>query len=410
MSERRRVWAETDLSALRENYARARRSLPTGCGITGVVKADAYGHGAEVVSRALEELGIDQLAVGDADEAVTLREAGILTPILVLGASLEAEIPALVEARVIPSIHSPDRIAHFAREAQRAGVRLAVHLFVDTGMSRLGVNPENALEHLRAIAAEPSLVLVGLGTHLASPEQELWSREQLARFDGVLFAARSAGLLPPRVHVASSLPLDRYPESSHDMVRLGGALYGLHPDPSRLGPDAGRPVLSLRTQVIHVRDLPSGAPVGYGGTFVTRRPTRLATLPVGYHDGFPHSLSNRGQVLIRGARAPVVGRVSMDYVTIDVTEVPEAATGDTVTILGEDGGDRIHAAELAAWAGTVCYEIPSRLGPRVARVVRDDRSPPRSAVPPAGERRFERHRGRTAAGAAGETGEEITSG
>jgi len=409
VNDRRRVWAEIDLGALRANHARARRSLPGGCGITGVVKADAYGHGAVPVSRALEEEGIDQLAVGDADEAVQLREAGIRTPILVLGASIEAEIPALIAARVIPSIHSPERIAHFAREANRAGVRLPVHLFVDTGMSRLGVNAERALEHLRAIADEPSLVLVGLGTHLASPEQEVWSREQLARFDAVIFAARSAGLLPPRVHVASSLPLDRYPESSHDMVRLGGALYGLHPDLSRLGPAAGTPVLSLRTQVIHLRDLPSDAPVGYGGTFVTRRATRLATLPVGYHDGFPHSLSNRGQVLIRGVRAPVVGRVSMDYVTIDVTEVPAASTGDTVTILGEDGGDRIHAAELAAWAGTVCYEIPSRLGPRVVRIVRDDRPAQRSALPPAGERRFER-RDRTVAGAIGEPGEEMATG
>ncbi len=377
----------------------------------GVVKADAYGHGAVSVSHALAAERIEMLGVGDADEAITLREAGITAPILVLGASLKEEIPDLVAQRVIPSIHSPERIAQFAEAARRAAVRLPVHLFVDTGMCRLGVAPERVLEHLRSIADESSLVLVGIGTHLASPEQELFSREQLARFDSVLFAARSAGLLPPRVHVASSLPLDRYPESSHNLVRLGGALFGLVPTEEQRVSDPPTPVLSLRTQVVHLRDLPSGSPVGYGGTFVTRRPSRIATLPVGYHDGFPLALSNRAQVLVLGQRVPVVGRVSMDYVTIDVTEVPGVATGDTVTIVGEDGGGRIHAAEVAEWAGTICYEIPSRLGPRVVRVVRNEKQPQRSSRPPAGERRFGgRAREESAAGAAGETGEETASG
>ena len=366
MSSRRRVWAEIDVRALCDNLTLARARLPSHTAVLGVVKADAYGHGAVPISRALAGAGISMLGVGDAHEAIELREAGIDTSILVLGASLESEIPALIRHRVVPSIHSPDRIATFAAAARNAGVRLPVHLLIDTGMSRLGVTPERAIEHLSAIANEPALVLAGVGTHLASPDQQAFSREQIARFESVLRGAIIAGVRPPVVHIANSIPLDRYPETCHDMVRLGGFLYGLRPEACG-NIEAPRPVLSLRTEVAYLRDHPAGTAIGYGGSYVTHRPSRLATLPVGYHDGFPHALSNRGEVLVRGKRAPVVGLVTMDYVCVDVTEIPDVATGEMVTILGKDGDDTILAGDVARWAGTIPYEIPCRLGPRVER-------------------------------------------
>ena len=338
MSSDRRVWADIDLGVLRENLRLAHARIPAHTAVLGVVKADAYGHGAVPVSRALAAAGISMLGVGDAHEAIELREARIETPILVLGATLEPEIPALIRHRIVPTIHSPDRIATFARAAREAGVRLPVHLLIDTGMSRLGVTPERALEHLIAIAAEPALTLAGVGTHLASPDQEPFSREQIARFSSVLHGAVAAGVRPPLVHIASSLPLAHYPETCHDMVRLGGFLYGLrHVEPA--GMEAPKPVLSLRTEVAYLRDHPAGTAIGYGGSYVTPRPSRLATLPVGYHDGLPFAVSNRGEVLVRGKRAPVVGRVTMDYVCIDVTEIPGVETGETVTMIGDDGDD-----------------------------------------------------------------------
>ena len=380
MSSSRRVWAEIDLGALRENLALARARLPRETQILGVVKADAYGHGAVSISRALSAASIAMLGVGDAHEAIELRDAGLRDPILVLGATLEGEIPDLIEHRIIPTIHSPDRIGTFADAAARANVTLPVHLLVDTGMSRLGVTPECALDHLRAIATEPSLRLAGIGTHLASPDQPAFSREQIARFQGVIDRAAIAGLRPPLVHVASSTPLDRYPETCHDMVRLGGFLYGLRPNTPGTD-DTPRPVLSLRTEVAYLRDHPAGTPIGYGCSYVTERQTRLATLPIGYHDGFPHTVSNRAEVLVRGKRAPVRGRVTMDYVMVDVTEIPGVETGDPVTIIGEDAGAQILASEVAEWAKTICYEIPCRLGPRVERVVLDRSSKPERMSP-----------------------------
>lgn len=381
-THRPRVWAEIDLDALRANVERARRRIPSRTRILGVVKADAYGHGAVRVSHALADAGVTLLGVGDAGEGIALRESGVDSSILVLGACLDSEVRELIEHRVTPTIHSPERIEFFARAAERAGVRLPVHLLVDTGMCRLGVTPEHAVEHLHAIAREPALRLEGIGTHLATPRQELFSREQLARFERVVLAAHAEGLRPPQVHVASSVPLGRYPEATHDVVRLGGFLYGIVDEEAARDADAPRPVMALRTQVVYLRDLPAGTAVGYGGTFVTERPTRLATLPVGYHDGIPVSLSNRAEVLVRGRRVPSVGRVTMDYLMIDVTAVPGVETGDTVTILGEDARERITAAELAERAGTVLYEIPSRLGPRVVREVRTGSSPGSAAPAP----------------------------
>ena len=363
-----RVWAEIDLDRITHNLEVCRRLLSGRCRVLGVVKADAYGHGAIPIASALERSGVTMLGVGDSQEAIRLRESGIVAPILVLGAVVDGEVPDLIRHGVTPTVHSPDRIETFDRLARKLDVPLTVHLLVDTGMARLGVTPSRALNHLRAIEASSHLRLGGVGTHLAAPGDDLaFTGEQIAEFRAVIEAAAREGIHPPRLHVVSSQALTRYPDAHFDMARIGGYLYGLSSGELPIGVE---PVLSLYTQVVYLRDVPEGTPVGYGSTFVTRRKSRIATLPVGYHDGLSHALSNRAEVLVRGRRAPVIGRVTMDYVTVDVTDVPGAAIGDRVTIIGADGGERVTARELAERSLTIPYEIPCQLGNRVQRYFR----------------------------------------
>lgn len=360
-----RVWAEIDLQAIADNLELCRDQLCESCQVLGVVKGDAYGHGAGPVAAVLERNGIAMLGVGDSHEAIQLREAGIGAPILILGAVVEGEMPELIRHRITPTVHSPERIQAFDRIARSLGIRLAVHLLIDTGMGRLGVSPRHAVEHLRAIFAARNLELEGIGTHLASTvEDPDFTRLQIALFQHAIDEARAEGMTLPRLHVASSSAILDFPESHFDMVRVGGFLYGIAPTPL---PAGMRAPLSLCTQIVSIRDFPAGSPISYGGTSRTPAPSRIATLPVGYHDGYLHQLSNRAEVLIRGARAPVVGRITMDYITVDVTRIPGAAVTDRVTLLGEDGKERISAADLARWGGTIPYEVPSHLGARVRR-------------------------------------------
>lgn len=368
-----RVWADIDLGQLARNLEHCRRLVPPYCSVLGVVKADAYGHGALPVAEELERNDVFMLGVGDSNEAISLREAGITTPILVLGAVVDGEIPELVRHRILPMVHSPERIEVFQRAAHRLGVQMPVHLLIDTGMGRLGVTPARAGEHVRAILAAPNLRLKGVGTHLASAiEDPAFTREQLARFERCLAETKASGVPIPVLHAASSGALLRYPEAHYNMVRVGGFLYGVAAEPL---PTGIRPILSLYTQIVYLRDHPADTPIGYGGTWRSPGPARLATLPVGYHDGYLHSLSNHAEVLVRGMRAPVVGRVTMDYVTIDVTRIPGAAVGDRVTLIGADGEEEITAREIARLAATIAYAIPCHLGNRVRRFYRSDDAP-----------------------------------
>ena len=368
-----RVWVDVDLDQLARNLAACRRLLRSGCGVLGVVKADAYGHGAVPVARALEASGIAMLGVGDSHEAIRLREAGIRSPMLILGAVVEGEIPDLIRHGITPMIHSPERIALFHREAARLRCTLPVHLLVDTGMSRLGLTPGKIVEHLRTLRALPNVTLRGIGTHLASPvEDPGFTRLQLDRFASVLEAARTMGVRVPLRHAASSAALQLYPEAHLDLVRVGGLLYGVSVGPR---PEGVRPVLSLNTQIVYLRDHPAETPIGYGGTYHTRRRTRVATLPIGYHDGYLHHLSNRAEVLVHGRRVPVVGGVTMDYVMIDVTDVPGASVGDHVTLIGENGQECVTVEELAGLAETTPYEIPCQIGNRVRRFYRQTHFP-----------------------------------
>lgn len=363
-----RVWADIDLSRIVNNLEACRSLLPPRTRVLGVVKADAYGHGAHRISSTLADHGVAMLGVGDSNEAIQLRERGIETRILVLGAVVDGEIDDLIQHHIIPTVHSPDRIDAFQKAAALQGIVLPVHLLIDTGMSLLGVTPARAIDHLRAIHAAPNLDLQGIGTHLASPLSDRgFSELQLHRFETVLADARAAGLPTGQIHSLASAAVERYTPSCGDMVRVGGFLYGI--GKGGLWPGT-QPALALRSQIVHFRDLPAGTPISYDGTFVTERATRVATIPVGYHDGYVTQLSNRAEVLVRGQRAPILGRVTMDYTIIDVSDIRDAAVGDQVTLLGDDGRDTITAHELAAWAGMPSYAIPSLLGNRVKRIYR----------------------------------------
>ncbi|MGE4618631.1 MAG: alanine racemase [Planctomycetota bacterium] len=359
-----RTWATIDLDIVASNLELLRCLLPEKK-ILGVVKADAYGHGSIPISRRLADENIDYLGVGTSREALDLRKSNIDTPILVLGALIDSELDLLIDQNISVTIHSSSRIKLLDEIAQKRGQTLGVHLLVDTGMSRLGVSPEQAFIHGSEIDRCPGLRFEGIGTHLPTPgSTPIVARQQEILHD-IVNNLENAGIGPLLVHIDASEAALRHPDPTAGMVRLGGALYGFFrhlPAGKEL-----KAVLNLHSQVVYLRDHPPHQPIGYGGTFVTARQSRLATVPIGYHDGFSSALSNRGQVIIRGQRVPVVGRVTMDYCMVDVTDVPGTVVGDEVTLIGTDGDATITAEEIADWSGTLPYEVTCLLGSRVER-------------------------------------------
>jgi alanine racemase len=374
-----RTWTEIDVGALGRNLETVRR-LSGGAEVMLVVKADAYGHGAVGVAVNLLGRGVRYLGVGDSGEALELRRAGVTAPILVLGAIVRGEMEAVIRGGISVTAHSSFRVRALARAAERMGARVRVHLKVDTGMGRLGCAPQRAPALAREVVRSPWLELEGVATHLATPgpEGSVETTRQLARFRRVLDLLHAEGIDPPWRHALASGGLAFHEASDFNMVRPGIAVYGIRPHPAaRLDLE---PALSWRTQVVYLRDHRRGARVGYGGTWRAPGPTRIATLPVGYSDGYRLALSNKAHVLVRGRRAPVVGRVSMDYVTVDVTDVPGVAVDDEVTLVGRDGDECVRVEDLASWAETIPYEILCGIGRRVHRTYVDGRA---SASPPA---------------------------
>jgi alanine racemase len=370
LDTRARVWAEIDLAALEQNFRHMLSRAPAGTKTLAVLKADAYGHGATICATKLAELGVSMIGVGDSREALELRAAGVEAPVLILGAIVEGEMRAVVENDVASCIHSAQRAKLLSVVAQALGKRARVHLKVDTGMGRLGVRPEIARELAGAIARDPWLELEGICTHYGSAASPVpfHTSEQVTSFVKLLQDVRADGVAAPLVHASNSAALFSTLSEHFTMIRVGLGLYGINPGNLPVGESPVKPVLSLRTQVVFLKDLPAGSPVGYNRTLVTKRPTRIAILPFGYSDGYPYALSNRAHVLVRGELVPVVGAVSMDYTTIDVTDVRDVQVGEEVTVIGSSGKRRIGVEDLARAIGTIPYEITARLGRRVARV------------------------------------------
>jgi alanine racemase len=364
-----RTWATVDLAAVRHNVGLV-RALVEPAGVAAVVKANAYGHGAPEVARAAVEAGAAVLAVASAEEGIELREAGLDAPILIIGASLPSDAKAILAYDLAACLSPPAMLDALRAEARRRRRRARVHLMVDLGMSRDGIAPEEAVALARRLATTPELELEGVATHFpdADEEDRELTERVIAEFAGLCAEIESVGPRPSYYHVANSAGLLRFPRARFNLVRAGIMLYGMAGAPSLEGLAPWQPVLSWRTQVVGLRGVPAGTPVGYNHTYVTARPTVLATLPVGYYDGYVRAYSNNAEVLIRGRRAPVVGRVSMDYITVDVGGIAGVEVGDMATLLGRDGEECIPAEELARRRGTIPYEVTCAIGPRVRRM------------------------------------------
>lgn len=380
----RPTYAEIDLSAIVANVALACRLAGPETRVMAVVKADAYGHGAVPVARVALAAGATWLGVAIPEEAIPLREAGIACGILVLGPVAPEQAELVADHDLEQCVCDPAQAEALDRAARARGRVLALHLKVDTGMGRVGLRPGEVRGVAEKIRALPSVRLAGLMTHFADAEADEpgFAREQLARFAD---AARDLAAVPqggmPLRHAANSAALLFLPEARLDLVRPGIMLYGYHPRGPRGGPEPPlRPALRLRTAISQIRDVARGESVSYGRTFVAPRDLRVATLPVGYADGCGRLLSNRGQVLIRGQRVPIVGRVCMDMTMVDVSSLPDVRVGDEAVLIGRQGADEITADEAAELQGTISYEVLCRIGPRVPRVY----LPPSPSVLPLG--------------------------
>ena len=366
---RGRAWAEVDLDAVRHNVRTIRDHA--GVALMAVVKADAYGLGAPDVSRAALDAGASYLGVATPHEALTLRHAGINAPIQILGSLLDDEVDVALQARTTLTLHSLSDLHRVAHAARRLGRRPAVHVMVDVGMARHGISPSQALDLLRSASKERAVRLDGFMTHLpcASDPDLARTRAQVAAFAGLTRRAAAQGHLPPRVHAAASAGLFRLPEARFTQVRAGIALGGVDPGGLRAAGADLRPALSVHTKITHLRKVPKGSSVGYGGRWTAPRPSRLAVLGVGYGDGVLYSLTGHdAHVLIQGRPCPLVGTVMMDYLLADVTHLPSLPKrGDVATLIGSQRQRSIPLEEQAERAGVIPYALSCSLGSSLPR-------------------------------------------
>jgi alanine racemase len=368
-----RSWVEVSRPQIAANFRAIRAAVGDRVEIMPVVKADAYRHGAVEVSRTLEDQGARWLAVGNTEEGVQLRDAGIKSRILVMADFLPFTRETMLAYGLTPVIHTLEDLAELDRLAQVREEKIRFHFKVDSGLSRLGVRWD-APELPEAVAAARHLELEGLMSHFASAAnyQTKQTDEQIAAFDRLRGHLAALGIFPRFVHLSASIPVAYGRRAAwRDMVRPGHAIYG-YVSPAR-GHAPARvlnvaPALSWRATVLSVKEIPAGALVGYGGMFRASEPMRVATLAAGYADGIPHKLSNRGNVIVHGQQAPIVGAVSMDMTTVDVTHVPRTRTGDAVTLLGTEGSERVDAQQIAKIAGTISYSVLCGIHARVKRV------------------------------------------
>lgn len=374
LEQYQRTCACIDLDAVCSNLTSIKEHLADKTGIMAVIKADAYGHGAAWVARILEEMeAVTGYAVATAEEALLLRRKGIQKPVLTLGYTFPYAWEEMIREEIRFTIFRGDTIAALADAAGRAGKKAIVHLKVDTGMSRLGILPdEEGLAFTRRVLEEKNLCLEGIYTHFARADEteKRFAQQQynvFYRFTQQI--EEECGFRIPIRHCANSAGIVGLPETGLDMVRAGIILYGLWPS-EEVSREALllRPVLSWRSRIVYCKWIQPGATISYGGTFQAKRPMRIATIPTGYGDGYPRSLSNTGYVLIRGRQAPIVGRVCMDQFMVDVTDIPEASEEDWAILLGRDGTKEITAEMLGEWSGRFNYELVCDIGRRVPRI------------------------------------------
>ena len=366
----RSTYAVIHLPALLKNIRYAKRSLKPETKFLAVIKSNAYGHGIKEVGCYLEKSGIvDMLAVAIPEEGLRLRAHGVTLPILILGVTDPDHIPAVVANDLAPAVFLPEQIYALERCAKAAGKDAHAHVKLDTGMRRIGVLDSGMLDAvLDAFDSCPHVRMDGAFTHFAKSESDpQFTKLQAQRFDAFIDRVHARGYRPI-VHAANSGATLDYPELQYDMVRFGISLYGYHPDARRTESTGLTPVLSLITHISNVKTLPAGEGVSYGLRYTTAHTTRIATLPIGYGDGYKRCLSGKSDVLIGGVRCPQVGTICMDQMMVDVTDVPNVAVGDEAVLIGRQGSEKITADDLAEKADTISYEILLSISDRVPRV------------------------------------------
>ncbi|MFN3531052.1 MAG: alanine racemase [Candidatus Brocadia sp.] len=366
----RPTWVEIDLNALRHNLLAIKKRVGPQVKILGIVKADAYGHGDYEVSKVLLNHGIEMLGIAILEEGILLRNKGIEAPLLLLGGIFEDQIDAVIHYHLIPTVYDLKLAEVISKRAHAFNRVINVHVYVDTGMGSIGVKYDRAVEFIRSLQDMRNLFIGGIYTHCScSDEKEsAFTNLQIKRFRDVLAALDAIKVAIPLKHMANSGAIISYPDTHFTMVRPGLSLYGLYPS-EEVSRDIGiRPVMSFKTRVIHIKNMEPGDVVGYGGIYRITKPTRVATLPFGYDDGYNRLLSGQGKVIIRGIKAPIIGRICMDQCFVDVTDIKDISVGDEVVIYGSQGQETISIESVAKQLNTIPYEVTCAISNRVPRI------------------------------------------
>ncbi len=370
MNNLRRAWLEIDLDAVAHNLKTIRGMMGKNSEIMAVVKANAYGHGAIEISRAALESGATWLGVGALEEGIILRKAGIKAPILLLGITPEDQVDGLLFYDLVPTVCDFQIVQALSQVATKYKKSAKIHIKIDTGMRRLGIKPGEALDFIKRVKKINNIEIEGLYTHFAAAEEDKsFTDLQFAQYKRVLEELEREGIYVPLKHVANSAAILDLPYTHLDMVRPGITLYGLFPLPETKRPIELKPVAKFKTRIIFIKKVGSGESIGYGRVYITTKQTLVATLPVGYADGYPWLLSDRGEVVIRGRKAAIMGRICMDLCMVDVTDIPGVQVGDEVVLWGKQKEEKISVEEIAEKTGTINYEIICMVDkPRVPKV------------------------------------------
>lgn len=369
---KKRVVAEISLDAIENNIKNMEGLLKRGTRMLAVIKADGYGHGALQIAVRLEQIdSVFGYATATAEEAFKLRNGGIKKPILVLGYTFPDNYEDMIRLSIRPAVFKEETAAQLSEAARAAGKRCKIHIKVDTGMSRIGLPcDDEGIRTAVKIASYDMLDVEGMFTHFARADEDdkTSAKSQFKRFNEFADKCRESGLVPEMLHCSNSAAILSMPEANMDLVRAGITMYGLSPSGEEvMEPIKLEPAMSLKSSIVYIKELPAGREISYGGIYKTDKTTRVATIPVGYADGYPRSLSNRGYVLIKGKKAPILGRVCMDQLMVDVTDIPEANEYDEVVLLGNSGGNSITAEDLGALSGRFNYELVCGISDRVPR-------------------------------------------
>jgi alanine racemase len=364
--------AEIDLGSLEFNYRQLQKRIPEGVKLLAVVKADAYGHGAIPISLKLEKLGVAYLGVAISDEGVELRKGGVKAPILILGGIYKEGVDQVLQFDLTPVVFQKETLRLLTKAAERWQKKVRVHLKVDTGMGRLGVPLNLWPTFLKELKRFPEIEIEGILSHFSmTDEEESFTTHQWREFQEAVALAKEMGISYKYFHIANSGTLIAFPSYLGNLVRPGIMLYGAYPSLTFQDLIQLKPVMTLKTRIHFLKSVAPGTRISYGGAFITKRESLIATLPIGYADGYSRHLSNQGEVLIRGKRASVIGRVCMDFIMVDVTEIPNVFLGDEVILMGKQGKEQITTEEIAKKIDSISYEVLCLIGKRVPRIYKE---------------------------------------